>query len=99
MQFQVRQDGVGVVTVQGSLDSSRAVSFRKALLEALDSAGTIEIDLSAVESVGILSVQLICSAIRTARKVDKEVRLSGNPSPALDKAMEECGYQDIRQCG
>ena len=98
MPFQVRQDSAGVLTVQGSLDPSGAVSFRKVLLEALDTAESIELDLSAVESMDILSLQLICSAIRTARKVDKEVRLSGNPSPALDRAIEECGYRDIGQC-
>lgn len=99
MLFELRQDGTGVVAPHGVMDSDSAAAFRTALLKAFELADNVVLDLSGVESMNMLNLQLCCSAIRTADSAGKHITFGERPCPALDRAAEEAGLKNIEQRG
>jgi anti-anti-sigma factor len=99
MHFELNEDGTGVVKAQGVLDARTATALRDALLRALDSASRVRIDMEGVESMDILCLQLVCSAMRTAAGLGKEIGFGEGSHEALDRAASEAGFMSMERCG
>jgi len=61
------------------------------LLEALQNSGDIEIDMSEIEKIDMVGVQLILSFMKSAKKKNKKVKLR-NLNEAIMTQMKVCKY-------
>lgn len=82
----VGQD-VAEVAFAGDVTIYRVSALRQTLLEALDHARVVEVDLSQVSELDTAGVQLLLFGRRTAEARGKEVRLLA-PSPAVVEVFE-----------
>ena len=82
--------GVRIIRFTGDLTISRAHEVKLALLESLEGAERIEVDLACL--------QLFCSAHRTSGKLGKSFSIGG-VSGAFENAARDAGYHLICGCG
>ena len=61
------------------------------LLEELKNSGDIEIDMSEIEKIDMVGVQLILSFMKSAKKKNKKVKLR-NLNEAIMTQMKVCKY-------
>jgi len=80
----------GTLAVGGELTVEHAVAFRDALLAALECQGSLTVELSRVTEVDLACLQLLCSALKTAGSLKKDVTISGGPK-SLREAMTYLG--------
>jgi anti-sigma B factor antagonist len=72
------------VSIAGTMTIYDAVADKRSLLEALDSADEIEINLSGVSEMDTSGVQLLAMAKREAIKTGKTLRLVAHSQASLD---------------
>ncbi|UTG93953.1 STAS domain-containing protein [Geobacter sulfurreducens] len=82
-----------VLGVGGDLTIPFAGEFRGALLEALDQAGSVEVDVSGVSAVDITGLQLLCSAHRAACTRQKGFFLTGRDNPVFAESVGLAGFE------
>jgi len=70
----------GMVQVRGNLHVSDAEMLQSGLVEELIAAKVLLLNLSAVDSCGTASYQLLCSLKRSAENAGKEFRISASSS-------------------
>lgn len=61
----------GPLRAAGALDTYAAAELRDALARALEERASLAVDLSAVESCDFTTIQLLCSARRSAGELGK----------------------------
>jgi anti-sigma B factor antagonist len=76
-----------VLRLNGELTIYRAAEMKPALLEALDRAARLDIDLSDVTEIDTSGVQLLMAAKRRAQALKRELRFIGH-SPAVLEVFE-----------
>lgn len=72
------------VSIAGTMTIYDAVADKRKLLDALDSAAEIEIDLSEVTEMDTAGVQLLAMAKREALRAGKALRLVAHSQASLD---------------
>ena len=72
------------VAIDGAMTVYEAAAQRDVLLEALEAAPGLEIDVSALEEVDTAGVQLLVLAQREARAAGKALRLAGQSAPLAE---------------
>lgn len=75
--------------IKGELNIYTVAALRSQLLDALDAASEIEVDLSAVGEMDSAGMQLMVAAKREAAQRQKTLRFSGH-SPAVFDVLELC---------
>lgn len=75
------------LAVEGELAIYRANELKHTFLRALESAGTLIVDLSAVTEIDSAGVQLLMMLDASAREIGCELRLVGH-SPAVREVFE-----------
>ena len=65
----------GALVVEGALTVSRVADVRDELLNALQTVEKVSLDLRAVNEIDLSVLQLICSAHKTAVKMEKMFEL------------------------
>ncbi|RNC71022.1 MAG: STAS domain-containing protein [Desulfuromonadales bacterium] len=78
--------------LEGELTIPFAGEFRDALLDALDVAGRIVVNVEKVCTVDLTGLQLLCSAHRTAAAREKVFGLEGVANPAFAEAVNLAGF-------
>ncbi|HEV7814476.1 MAG TPA: STAS domain-containing protein [Janthinobacterium sp.] len=81
---ETRQEEAAVLGLDGELTIYRAAELKQQLLAALERAGPLEIDLSAVTEVDTAGVQLLMLAKQVALQRQQELRLAGHSPAVLD---------------
>lgn len=77
------------IEIKGELNIYTVAALRLQLLEALDAANEVEVDLSAVGEMDSAGMQLMVAAKREAAQHQKTLRFSGH-SPAVFDVLELC---------
>lgn len=88
--FQLSGD-TGVLSLTGALTIEHGAELKASLSGALEAASHLAFDLSGVESADICSLQLFCSAHRTAVKAGKTLELV-NAGKGFDASVKDAGY-------
>lgn len=84
------KEGKGIITVEHSLSVYDVVELRRAIVEYIESAVGVRIDLKGVDECDAAGVQLLYSAQKTAKTENKDIRILGI-SPALRRIFEKAG--------
>ncbi|MBV5306891.1 MAG: STAS domain-containing protein [Desulfobulbaceae bacterium] len=91
MQIQV-EEGRARVILQGDLSVADAEPLRDVLIEAVAAADLVELDLEAVTSIDLATLQLFGSAHRTANDGGKKLAFSNCRNPVLIQARKASGF-------
>jgi len=83
--MEIFRQGEGVVRVKGDLHISDAGELRSALLDELEAAPALALDLSEVDGCDTASFQLLYSLRKSAERDGKELHVSA-PSAAMRTA-------------
>ena len=70
--------------IEGEMNIYRAEELKQMLIEPLQNAVQLEVDLSAVTDIDSVGVQLLMLAKRTAKTMRGELRLVGHSPAVLD---------------
>jgi anti-anti-sigma regulatory factor len=82
----------GVLQLQGSANLEFCAVLRIALLDALDKAENLVVDVSQITELDVAALQLFCAARRSAIKRHKNMVLAGNCSAAFFTAVLDAGF-------
>ncbi|ACD95456.1 STAS domain-containing protein [Trichlorobacter lovleyi] len=85
------------ISVAGRLAIDTAAELHGLLLEEIPSTNIL-LDVSGIEEIDLAGMQLICSACRTALRVQKRFNFSGCISPDVKKTIECVGLQRQSTC-
>lgn len=77
------------IEIKGELSIYTVAALRSQLLDALDGAAEVDVDLSEVSEIDSAGMQLMVAAKREAALRDKALRFSGH-SPAVFDVLELC---------
>ncbi len=81
-----------LIKLDGDLTVSHAAEIKHILMNALTDADQVLIDFGNVTNADLSSLQLLCSAHKTASSMNKHLLCAGRLPDALRKAAEEAGY-------
>ena len=92
------RDQAGILRISGTLCIQDAGEFRTALVHAFDKAKAVEVDASSVTEADVSCLQLLCSAHRTSKQMNKFSGLSENASASFKKSVRQAGYARPSGC-
>jgi anti-anti-sigma regulatory factor len=90
-------DGALLKTV-GELTIENAESLKTILIQALEGTDLLSLDLAQVGAVDIAGLQLLCSAHKTASRLNKELVLPIGLPEALEGVAVNAGYLRQENC-
>lgn len=70
-----KKTGPAIVAIEGEMNIYRAAELKDALLKGLESAGSLEVDLSGVEEIDTSGLQLLMLAKLEAARCEKTMTL------------------------
>jgi len=83
--------------IRGTMTINNAGEIRTGLMEAINAAATVTLDLKKVTEIDLVGLQLICSTHRSAVRNHKLFAVSGGSSPVIATAALSAGF--IRHTG
>jgi len=86
------------ITQTGDLSIQHASGLKDTLIKALDSSDHVLLKLSECTGVDLSCIQLICSAHRTALKMNKVIELGDTLPDIIAQAVEDAGYFRDKGC-
>ena len=98
MEFKLEEGGTGTLILDGDMTVQRAGELKTALVEALDKAACLVIDLGNITDADLSCLQLLCSAHRTALKSNKSVSLAENAPQLFWDIVKKAGYSCKDPC-
>lgn len=100
LSLKIEEDRPGslFVHVEGDLTVQHAAEFRACLLDALDRAQSVRVELGAIEDMDLTGLQLLCSAHKTALLAGKDLSLNNNRPEHLDRSLDVAGFFRTRGC-
>ena len=81
-----------VLHLHGKATIEYCSQLRTALLDALDKADNLGVEVSGVEALDVPALQLFCAARRSAIKRGKNMVLSGGLSEAFAEGVLDAGF-------
>jgi anti-anti-sigma regulatory factor len=97
--FQFQQSGnQGNVTLEGSLAVGQAEELRMLLIKALIDADQVNVDFGTVTDIDLSCLQLLCSAHRSAVRMNKRLVFSSGTPAEFRQAVVEAGYARSTGC-
>ncbi len=97
--FHERQSGKqGVVTLDGSLTLTHAEELRMLLIKALIDAEDVQVGFKSVADTDLSCLQVLCSAHRSACRMNRQLSLSGDWPRSFKQAVEDAGYARLAGC-
>ncbi|MBJ6723779.1 STAS domain-containing protein [Geomesophilobacter sediminis] len=81
-----------VVTFVGPLAIVNGAAAKEALVEALDAAAEVTVDLAGVTELDLIGLQVLCSLHRSARDAGKRALIAGGDNGAVRQAVEAAGF-------
>ena len=92
-------DDGGELVLGGSLTIENASALRAKLIEALMREDALAVCIDSDAAVDVSSLQLLCSAHRTASKLGKSFTLRHLAKDNFHITVENAGYSRKRGCG
>ncbi len=87
--WQDKAGGRGrTLRLEGALTIETASELKHVLLQALETAEPLEMDMSAVESVDLACVQVLCSAHCSFHQANRKMPLAGEIPAGIHAALE-----------
>lgn len=86
------------VDIEGELTVQHAAEFKACLLDALDRAQSVLIDLKAMEDMDLTCLQLLCSAHKSALSSGKTLTIDGGSPPHFERSLDLAGFSRSRGC-
>ena len=86
------------VLLDGELTLPNAQPLRSAFLKALVESDDVSLLFENVREVDLSCLQLLCSAHRSAARLQKRFVIEGPVPPALRDAAEEAGFSRLHGC-
>ena len=97
MTIERLEDAAGALQglkVAGSLTVAQAATFREALLDMLsETKGEFTVDVSAVSSLDLSGLQLLCSAHQSACKNGRRLQVVDGGNQAFRGVVADAGFQ------
>ncbi len=84
---QTTTDGAAHLMLDGAMTIYNAAEIKSQLLQALNSAPTLELDLSHVSEMDTAGFQLLVMAKRESQRLDRSLHIIGH-SPAVQEVIE-----------
>ena len=79
--------------VNGKATISEAFALREALLQALQGAGELLVDLRALEAIDLTGLQLLCAAHQSAEKAGKRLEVMDEGNEGFRRVVADAGFQ------
>ena len=79
--------------LSGPITIGEAAGFREALLDALNEASVLRLDLSGVTGVDLNGLQILCAAHQSAERIGKRFEIVGERSEIFRKVSADAGFQ------
>jgi anti-anti-sigma regulatory factor len=92
------QPGTRVVSIRGSMTIQHGTEIRAALLEAVDAAPTLMLDLEKVTEIDLVGLQFICSTHRSAIARGKHFSVMKTGNSVIEEAMQGAGLARLAGC-
>ncbi|MEW6520260.1 MAG: STAS domain-containing protein [Thermodesulfobacteriota bacterium] len=86
------QPGTRVLAITGSMTIHHGAEIKAALLEAMASADTLQLDLAEVTAIDLIGLQFICSVHRSALAGSKHFSVVKSANPVVAAAAHEAGF-------
>jgi len=103
MTLERRQDpaapGKQELKVAGSVTIGQAAGFKEALLEALQVASELRLDLSGVTEIDLTGLQLLCATHQSAQASGKKVSVDDGGNRAYLDVVVNAGFPRNVGCG
>jgi anti-anti-sigma factor len=100
LSARIEEDQAGslCVRVEGDLTVQQASELKACLLEALNRARLVRIDLSGVEDMDLTCLQLLCSAHKTALATEKKLVLENDGRERFGPLFSSAGFPRSKGC-
>ncbi len=99
LTFQDQQSGKrGTITLDGELTVHRAEELRMLLIRAIIDADRVHVEFGPVTDADLSCLQLLCSAHRSAGRMQKDVSLSSAWPEPFKRVVDEAGYGRLSGC-
>jgi anti-anti-sigma regulatory factor len=86
-----------VITCDGELTDNQLHDVRTALIKGLINSEEVALDLQNITNTDLACLQLLCSAHRSAGRLDKHFTFAGPRPDMLNRVAASAGY--LRQVG
>jgi len=86
------KEGREVLTVSGDLTVKHAKDLKAALLNALQKASAIEVDVEHIGEVDVSFAQLVCSVHRMAADMNKQMTITGIEHERFSRMLSRFGF-------
>jgi len=97
--FEISESGhQGIITVKGPITIASAVEFRDVFLKVQDHCSSLIVNLDGVTDIDVAGAQLLCSAHRTAVKLNKQLALTGRMTESANESMLKSGFMREKAC-
>ena len=86
------------LTLSGDVTVEHADEMRSALIKALIDNGTVTLAFGSLTRVDLSCLQLLCSAHRSAVRLNKRLAFSGSWPELFKQCVEDAGYARYSGC-
>ena len=93
-----RSGSEGVITLENDLTLPYAEEMRSVLIKALIDAEKVRVSFGSVTAVDLSCMQLLCSAIRSSVRLNKQLSFAGATPDILKHAVKAAGYSRVMGC-
>ncbi len=91
-------DGKAVLTFAGDLTVNQAPEIRMTFIKALIDADQVLLKFKNVSDIDLTFLQLLCSAHRSAIRLNKQITFDGSRPDLLKKTVDAAGYSRATGC-
>ncbi len=84
--------------LEGDLTLLNAAELKRMLIKALINADAVTIQFGDVQELDLSCLQLLCSAHRSAVRLNKQIRFEGSLPKILQETAEAAGYLRLTGC-
>jgi anti-anti-sigma regulatory factor len=90
--------GKNVLNLEGELTIIHSSEIRDLLLKAINKSKHVELNLDSVTDTDLSFLQLLCSAHRTAMKLNKSFSIKGGYPEILNETAVDAGFPLQKGC-
>jgi len=86
------------IVICGAMTIHRAGEIKAAMLEALSEANELRMDMTQVQEIDLVGLQLLCSAHQTSVTMHKRFRLGGDCQTSVLESIQGAGVRRHVRC-
>ena len=98
MKYQIQEEADNnILIIEGDLTVAHAAEFKNALIQSLENAQQVTLDLANVADIDHSCLQLFCALHKSTLNSGKSIELRGNFPEVFEQVIKDSGF--IRQGG